>query len=210
MLIDYQKQRILAAYHLEEMDSSTAVHIYGWQQYQARTSIGSGGLLGRGLFHSPRVNLKIVPEQESDMIFSVAGEQLGFIGCFIIIVLLLLLLWQTLRIARNSSDILGRSICMGFFGMMLPRLFSILACALICCLLWELHCRFSVLAVLRRHVSILDLGSWRMYICIRRYRRKYLSGKFSYKFDAVKKHPENIFKCFRGAFCVLIFFKRLL
>jgi rod shape determining protein RodA len=129
MFADYQKQRMLAAYHLKEMDSSAAVHIYGWQQYQARTSIGSGGLLGRGLFHSPRVNLKIVPEQESDMIFSVAGEQLGFIGCFIIIVLMLLLLWQTLRIARNSSDILGRSICMGFFGLIAAQtIFNIGMC----------------------------------------------------------------------------------
>ena len=116
VLADYQKQRMLVAYNLNDT-SSEAVQKYGWQQYQARTSIGSGGLLGRGLNNGPRVKSMIVPEQESDMVFSVAGEQLGFIGCCLLILLLFLLLWRTLRIARKSPDLLGRSICMGFFGL---------------------------------------------------------------------------------------------
>ncbi len=119
VLADYQKQRMLVAYYLPDniSEANDAVQQYGWQQYQARTSIGSGGLLGRGLNNGPRVKSMIVPEQESDMIFSVAGEQLGLIGCCLLILLLFLLLWRTLRIARKSPDILGRSICMGFFGL---------------------------------------------------------------------------------------------
>jgi rod shape determining protein RodA len=120
VLEDYQKRRMLVAYHLD--DNSDEVLNYGWQQLQARTSIGSGGLFGRGLFQSPRVNSKIVPVQESDMIFSVAGEQLGFLGCCLILVLLLLLLWRTLHIARKSPDLLGSSICMGFFGMIAAQM----------------------------------------------------------------------------------------
>ncbi|HEX3018250.1 MAG TPA: FtsW/RodA/SpoVE family cell cycle protein [Caproicibacter sp.] len=120
VLADYQKQRMLVTYHLD--DNYDAVMNYGWQQYQARTSIGSGGILGRGLFHSPRVNSKIVPVQEADLIFSAAGEQLGFIGCCLIILLLLLLLWRTLHIARKSPDLLGSSICMGFFGMIAAQM----------------------------------------------------------------------------------------
>ncbi|MCI1982166.1 MAG: FtsW/RodA/SpoVE family cell cycle protein [Oscillospiraceae bacterium] len=115
VLADYQKQRILVTYHLDE-DSEAAL-TYAWQQIQGRTSIGSGGMWGRGLFQSPRVNSRIVPVQQSDLIFSAAGEQLGFIGCCMIILLLLLLLWRTLRIARKSTDLLGSAICLGFFGM---------------------------------------------------------------------------------------------
>lgn len=120
LLSEYQKQRMLAAYHLDE--DTDAVRRYGWQQIQGRLSIGSGGFWGRGLFQSPRVNSGIVPVQESDFIFSVAGEQLGFIGCMAIIILLLLLLFGTLRNARKATDVMGRSICMGFFGMIAAQM----------------------------------------------------------------------------------------
>ena len=120
VLQDYQKQRFLAAYQLDS--NTTAVMQYGWQQIQGRTSIGSGGLWGRGLFHSPRVNKGLVPVQQSDFIFSVAGEQLGFVGCCAIIFLLLLLLWRTIHIARRSPELLGSTICMGFFGMIAAQM----------------------------------------------------------------------------------------
>lgn len=127
VLADYQKERMLAAYQLDTTDESLKATV--WQQSQARTSIGSGGLRGRGLFSAPRVASKMVPEQESDMIFSTAGEELGFIGCCLIILLLLFLLWRTLRIARKSPDLLGSSICMGFFGMIAAQtIFNIGMC----------------------------------------------------------------------------------
>jgi rod shape determining protein RodA len=127
VLADYQKQRMLAAYQLDTTDESLQATI--WQQQQARTSIGSGGIWGRGLFDAPRVASKIVPEQESDMIFSTAGEELGFVGCCLILLLLLFLLWRTLRIARKSPDLLGSSICMGFFGMIAAQvIFNIGMC----------------------------------------------------------------------------------
>lgn len=127
VLADYQKQRMLAAYQLDTTDDSLKAVV--WQQNQARTSIGSGGLWGRGLFNAPRVRDGMVPEKESDMIFSTAGEELGFIGCCLIILLLLFLLWRTLRIARKSPDLLGRSICMGFFGMIAAQvIFNIGMC----------------------------------------------------------------------------------
>mgnify|MGYP000914503319 CR=1 FL=1 len=128
VLADYQKERMLVVYHLD--DNYDNVLNYGWQQYQARTSIGSGGMTGRGLFVSPRVNAKIVPEQESDMVFSVAGEQLGFIGCCAIILLFALLLFRTLHVARKCPDLLGRSICTGFFGMIASQVLFNLAMSL--------------------------------------------------------------------------------
>lgn len=113
VLQPYQKDRMLVTYHLESDPLG-----YGLQQIQGRLSIGSGGLWGRGLFReNSRVSHSVVPVQQADFIFAVAGEQLGFIGCVLIILLLFLLLWRTIHIARRSTDLLGSSICMGFFGM---------------------------------------------------------------------------------------------
>lgn len=117
LLRPYQKQRFQVTYNLESDPLN-----YGLQQMQGRISIGSGGLWGRGLFHSPRVAESIVPIQQSDFIFSVAGEQLGFIGCCAIILLLLLFLWRTLHTSYYSTDMLGRSICFGFFGMIFAQI----------------------------------------------------------------------------------------
>ncbi len=124
VLKDYQKERLTIFRHPE-----TDALDKGLQQIQGRTSIGSGQLWGRGLFKSPRVNKGLVPVQQSDFIFSVAGEQLGFVGCTLLMLLLLLLLLKTLRIARKSSDVLGSSICFGFFGMIAAQtLFNLGMC----------------------------------------------------------------------------------
>ena len=112
VLKDYQKDRLTIFRHPE-----TDALDKGLQQVQGKISIGSGQFWGRGLFQSPRVNHSLVPVQQTDFIFSVAGEQLGFVGCTLIMLLMLLLLFRTLRIARKSNDTLGSSICFGFFGM---------------------------------------------------------------------------------------------
>lgn len=129
VLADYQKQRFLITYRLDSPNLGSEVQGYGWQQIQGRLSIGSGGLFGRGLFNSPRVNKGLVPVQQSDFIFSVAGEQLGFVGCILIILLIFLLLLKTLRIARKSGDDMGSTICFGFFGMIAAQaLFNLGMC----------------------------------------------------------------------------------
>lgn len=110
----YQKLRFTAVYNL---DDRTIAMNEGYQQYQGRISIGSGGFSGQGLNSGPRVATNTVTFQQSDFIFSVAGEELGFIGCTAIIVLLLALLLKTLHVAKNSRDDLGKFICFGFFGM---------------------------------------------------------------------------------------------
>jgi rod shape determining protein RodA len=124
ILKDYQKDRLTIFRHPE-----TDPLDKGLQQIQGRISIGSGQLWGRGLFKSPRVNKGLVPVQQSDFIFSVAGEQLGFVGCTLIMLLLALLFFKTLRIARKSTDVLGSSICFGFFGMIAAQtLFNLGMC----------------------------------------------------------------------------------
>ena len=124
VLKDYQKDRFSIFLHPESEPLGK-----GYQQIQGRLSIGSGGLWGRGLFNSPRVNKSVVSVQQSDFIFSVAGEQLGFIGCILIMLLIFLLLLRTLRIARKSSDSMGSTICFGFFGMIAAQtLFNLGMC----------------------------------------------------------------------------------
>lgn len=112
VLKDYQKNRLAIVYNLQSDPLGN-----GLQQLQGQLSIGSGQLWGRGLFHGPRVAREVVPIQQSDFIFSVAGEELGFIGCILILLLLFVFLVLTLRAARKSCDDMGTFICFGFFGM---------------------------------------------------------------------------------------------
>lgn len=125
ILAPYQKERLTTFLHPED-----SLQYGGWQQVQGQLSIGSGGLFGRGLFSpNTRVAKGSVPVQQSDFVFSVAGELLGFVGGIAIFALLFLFLLKTLRIARKSSDSMGSTICMGFFGMIMAQtLFNLGMC----------------------------------------------------------------------------------
>jgi rod shape determining protein RodA len=78
------RNRILALFDLD----GNALTTYGWQQYQGKVSIASGQAFGSGLYNGRRVEFGIVPEQENDFIFTVAGEEFGFIGCLILLAIL--------------------------------------------------------------------------------------------------------------------------
>ncbi len=79
---------------------------------QAHIAVANGGLWGTGLFHGPQTNGAFVPEQQTDFVFSVAGEELGFVGSIVIIALFAFLCWRGLRIAR-AADPAGRLIASG-------------------------------------------------------------------------------------------------
>lgn len=85
----------------------------GYQLRQARIAVGSGGLLGTGLFDGPQTNGRFVPEQQTDFIFTVAGEELGFLGSGFIVLLYLTILMRAFSIARRSTDAFGRLVCVG-------------------------------------------------------------------------------------------------
>lgn len=85
----------------------------GYQLRQARITVGSGGLLGTGLFNGPQTNGRFVPEQQTDFIFTVAGEELGFLGSGFIILLYIIILMRAFGIARRSSDPYGQLVCTG-------------------------------------------------------------------------------------------------
>ena len=84
----------------------------GYNVAQAHIAIANGGLFGTGLFHGPQTNGGYVPEQQTDFVFSVAGEEFGLVGAGAVIVLFGLLCWRGLRIARDS-DAVGRLVATG-------------------------------------------------------------------------------------------------
>ena len=107
------KNRFTAIFDID----GNALTNYGWQQYQGKVSIASGGLTGTGLGNGPRVETGIVPEQENDFIFTVAGEELGFIGCLLLLAILLFICVKLIINAMSARDYLGRMICVGVFSM---------------------------------------------------------------------------------------------
>ncbi|HEX4658115.1 MAG TPA: rod shape-determining protein RodA [Streptosporangiaceae bacterium] len=85
----------------------------GYNAAQAKIAVGSGGLYGQGLFHGGLIGGNFVPEQHTDFIFAVAGEELGFVGCALIIGLLAILLLRALRIAARADDQFGMLVASG-------------------------------------------------------------------------------------------------
>jgi rod shape determining protein RodA len=112
ILAPYQKSRIINQFN-PEGDPLGA----GFQQIQSKLSIGSGGLFGKGLFCGNRVNDGIVPIQESDFIFSVAGEETGFVGCLLILILMTSLILRIAYLARFANSEPGKTICFGYLGL---------------------------------------------------------------------------------------------
>ncbi len=112
-LNDEHRNRILALFDLD----GNALTNYGWQQYQGKVSISSGQVFGEGLYNGSRVEYGIVPEQENDFIFTVAGEEFGFIGCVILLAILVVIIVRILLNGRNAYELKGSYICYGVFAM---------------------------------------------------------------------------------------------
>ncbi|MGI5454809.1 rod shape-determining protein RodA [Streptomyces sp. CA-249302] len=108
ILDEYQINRF-AAFANPELDPAGV----GYNTNQARIAIGSGGLTGSGLFHGSQTTGQFVPEQQTDFVFTVAGEELGFLGAGLIIVLLGVVLWRACRIARETTELYGTIVAAG-------------------------------------------------------------------------------------------------
>jgi rod shape determining protein RodA len=96
----------------------------GYQLRQARITVGSGGFIGTGLFNGPQTNGRFVPEQQTDFIFTVAGEELGFLGSGAILILYLILLMRAFSIARRTNDPFGRLVCTGVIAWFAFQIFE--------------------------------------------------------------------------------------
>ena len=111
------KAGVISEYQIKRLqsfvDPNADTQGAGYQLRQARITVGSGGLIGTGLFNGPQTNGRFVPEQQTDFIFTVAGEELGFLGSGLIIFLLFLILMRAFAIARRSNDPYGTLVCTG-------------------------------------------------------------------------------------------------
>jgi len=90
-----------------------------WQIIQSRLAIGNGGLGGMGLLRGVQSQLNYLPVQESDFIFAVTAEELGFIGAAVVIVLQLIIIWQIWRVVERARDPFGRLMAAGVAGLLL-------------------------------------------------------------------------------------------
>lgn len=119
---EYQAGRILAWFYPDK---------YGEARYQQNNSIiaiGSGQLKGKGLFNTVK-NGNFLSEEQTDFIFAVIGEELGFIGCVIVIILFLLIVYECLMMAARAKDLAGRLICTGMATLIAFQGFANIAVA---------------------------------------------------------------------------------
>lgn len=119
VLKDYQIERLTSFAH-EGKDVARS----GYNQDQSKTAIGAGGLTGQGLFEGTQTTGSYVPEQHTDFIFTVVGEELGFVGGAVLLALFALIVWRTWRAARLANDLFGTLCCMGVLAMIVFQVFE--------------------------------------------------------------------------------------
>ncbi len=117
-LAPYQQKRLLTF-----LDPTIDPSASGYQAIQSKVAVGSGGWLGTGLTQGPQKRLAFLPEQHTDFIFSVVGEELGFLGVLVALVLFLVLLLTLLRIARRALDPFTGLVVFGILGLFLTHVF---------------------------------------------------------------------------------------
>ncbi len=115
---EYQVDRLIAF-----LDSGNAAADARYNLDQSQIAVGSGGMFGRGYLNGTQTNLDYVPEQHTDFIFTVAGEEFGFFGAAFVLGLFALLLWRAIRIAYLSKDPFGTYASVGIASMFAMQIF---------------------------------------------------------------------------------------
>ena len=117
---DYQRERLTDFARSGDTTGTRS----GFQSEQAETAIGAGGLVGAGLFEGTQTKLGFVPEQQTDFIFTVVGEELGFAGSATLVLLYGVIVWRVWRTAQLSRDLYGTLVCAGVLAMLLFQVFE--------------------------------------------------------------------------------------
>jgi rod shape determining protein RodA len=115
---DYQLARLTGF-----LDPTHDTRTTNYNRNQAEIAVGSGGMMGRGYGSGSQTNLDFVPEQHTDFIFTVAGEEFGFVGCAVFLGLYGILLWRAIRIAYLSKDPFGTYLASGIASMFAIQMF---------------------------------------------------------------------------------------
>ncbi len=119
MLADYQTNRLRTF-----VDPTSGITEAGFQQRQAQIAIGNGGVHGAGYGEGSQTLSGLVPQQHTDFIFTVIGEEFGFVGSAVTLGLYAILLLRILQAARLARDRFGALICSGVFAMILFQMFE--------------------------------------------------------------------------------------
>lgn len=118
LLADYQVRRILSLTDPDAVDPSLL-----WQTNFSKQAIGSGRLFGKGIFQGKINQYEYLPEPQTDFIFSIIGEEFGFFGCIIVVLLLFVLIVRCLWIAKDSIDLAGKLIITGVVAVITYQTF---------------------------------------------------------------------------------------
>jgi rod shape determining protein RodA len=117
---------LLKQYQLDRLNfiSPDTKQASAYNQNQSKTTIGSGGLTGAGLFNGPQTRLGFVPEQHTDFIFTAVGEELGFVGGALLLALFAIVMWRTWRTAQIARDFYGTAVCTAVLAMFAFQVFE--------------------------------------------------------------------------------------
>ncbi|MHB1535042.1 MAG: rod shape-determining protein RodA [Acidimicrobiales bacterium] len=128
VLKSYQRARLTSFISSSDQPNAKLLAtVAGVNQYnlaESKITIGDGGLTGKGIGKGTQTNLSYVPEQRTDFIFTAVGEQVGFVGSSLLILLFGLIVWRTWRAATLARDLVGTLICVGVLAMLTFQIFE--------------------------------------------------------------------------------------
>jgi rod shape determining protein RodA len=128
VLKSYQKARLTSFINSPDQPNPkllrTAAGANEYNLAESKITIGDGGLFGKGIGKGTQTNLSYVPEQRTDFIFSAAGEQVGFVGSALLLMLFIVVVWRTWRAAMLSRDLVGTLLCVGVLAMIVFQVFE--------------------------------------------------------------------------------------
>ena len=114
----YQQRRILTFLN-PDMDKLGA----GYQVIQSRIAIGSGGLNGKGFLQGTQTKFAFLPEQHTDFIFSVVGEEFGFVGALVVLALFFFIIWRAIQIATQVKSRFSSLVAIGLVSILIFHIF---------------------------------------------------------------------------------------
>ena len=112
LLKEYQKKRLIIFLDPDQEPLKGGYHLI-----QSRIAIGAGEMWGRGLYKGTQTQLSFIPEQHTDFVFTAIGEELGFVGCILVLIAFWLVCLRLVIIAQNAKDNFGSLIAIGVFSM---------------------------------------------------------------------------------------------
>lgn len=119
VLKQYQKDRLTAFINPGRDAQGTTYNVD-----QSQIAIANGSITGQGLFNGHQTQLRFVPEQQTDFIFTVVGEELGFLGAATVLTLYGVVIWRIWRVAQLARDTFGTLLCVGVLSMLVFQVFE--------------------------------------------------------------------------------------